>query len=148
LAIFALFFLIGSLSVVLGVWIVRRSDYNNTLDPDVRDRIRHEWSIEVKEHERAMKHAREQESEWKEKLDEWNQKKDEWRRKEQDWAREWNEMMRRKREETERVEREKWERERMNLYWEDIQGGDHCIAHKTKQYTARPSESTPWNRRT
>jgi hypothetical protein len=77
------------------------------------------------------------------KLDEWNQKNDEWLRKEQNWEREWNEMMRRKREETERVEREKRDRERMNLYWEDIQGGDQCIAHKTREYTARLANLGP-----
>jgi hypothetical protein len=167
---------------MFGACIDRSWRYND-LDPDVLARIRQEWRIEVKEHERTMEHAREQErqwgekernweSEWKEKTAEWNQKKDEWRRKEQNWdvewnemirrkraewnhqedewhkkeqnlKREWNEMMRRKRKETERVEREKREREHMNLYWENIQGGDHCIAHKTKMYTARLANLLP-----
>jgi hypothetical protein len=65
--------LVVPLSALFGVWI-DRSSYENTLDPDVRDRIRHKWGIEAKEHERVMKHAREQESKLKEKLVEWDQK--------------------------------------------------------------------------
>jgi hypothetical protein len=83
-----------------------------------------------------MEHAREEEKQWKEKQDEMH-------RKEQTWLREWKEMERRAREEAERVEKEKWEREHMNLYWEDIKGEEQCVAHRTKKYSARLANLFP-----
>jgi hypothetical protein len=151
------------LAIGLGAGI-GQSPNEDILDPEVRDRIRAEWELEKQGHRRAMEHAREQEKQWKEKQDKWNEKQDkwsakqdkwsakqdkwnvkqdgwdrkqdEWHRKEQTWQREWNEMERRAHEEAERVEKEKWEWEHMNLYWEDLKGEEHCVAHRTKKYSA------------
>jgi hypothetical protein len=43
----------------------------------------------------------------------------------------------REREEAERIKKEKWERQRMRLYWDDVQGEEHCLGHGTRRYTAR-----------
>lgn len=130
------------LSVISSVSLDRI--YNDILYPNVRDDIRMRWNIEEVRHQRAMEHAHDQEQQWKVmeqkwkvEMDEWSEKKAGWRREEEEWDRKWNEMERRAREEAERVEKEKRERERMHIYWEDIQGEENCIAHRTKRYSAR-----------
>ena len=163
---------------LFGAWI-DRSLHDNILDPDVRDRIRREWSIEVRDHQRAMECARDRERqwnereqkwelEWKEKMDDWAEKKDRWQKEEQQWdekvqrrEREWGketddwnkkkdewrrlqEGWAREKERREREEaKERWEREHMNLYWEDVRGGEKCVAHKTKEYSARLANLLP-----
>ena len=180
---------LGILFGVIGACI-NQSLSENILDPDVRERIQREWNIKVKEHQRFMEHAREEEDQWKEKMDEekedwhrkeqqwqrewnemqrragekaedwhrkeqqwqreWNEMQrrageeaEDWHRKEQQWQREWNEMQRRAREEAERAEKEKRDREHMNLYWEDIRAEEKCTAHRTKKYSARLANLLP-----
>jgi hypothetical protein len=47
------------------------------------------------------------------------------------------------REEAERIEKEKWERQRMRLYWDNIQADKQCVAHGTRKYTARLANLLP-----
>jgi hypothetical protein len=102
---------------VAGVFVARQQ-YHDIQDQNVRDRIRKEWNIETKAHERAMEHARElekqwkeKEHEWKEKMHDWNDKENDWHRKEQNWEVKWKEMERQARKEAERIEKEKRDRE-------------------------------------
>jgi hypothetical protein len=133
---------LGILFGVIGACI-NQSLGENILDPDVRERIQRKWNIKIKEHRRFMEHAHEEEDQWKGKMDEWNEKQEDWFRKEQQWQREWTEMQRRAREEAERARKEKWDREHMNLYWEDIRPEEKCIAHRTKKYSARLANLLP-----
>jgi hypothetical protein len=126
------------------------------------ERIRQEWSIELKKHDEDMKRyeedmkrydedmerydedmkghevarkrAKAEEREW------WEQKQKREREEEQRWQ---EKKQRREREEAERVEREKWERQRMRLYWDDIQAEKRCIAYGTRKYSARLANLLP-----
>ena len=112
------FSMIVPLSGLCGAWI-HGSISKDILDPRVRDRIRHEWNIELGNHKQAIERAQEEEHELQEK------------------------KHRREREEAERIEKEKRERARMRLYWDGIHGDEHCIAHRTRKYTARLANLLP-----
>jgi hypothetical protein len=106
------------LSGFCGAWIYK-STSKDILDPRVRDRIRHEWSIELNNHNQAMERAKAEEQEWLEK------------------------KQRRELEEAERIKKEERERERMRLYWDDVQGDEQCTAHETRKYSARLANLLP-----
>lgn len=107
-----LFLVLVPLSGLCGVWI-HRSISNDIQDPAVRERIRRDWDIELRNHDLAIERAKAEEQEWQEKKRE------------------------REREEAERIEKEKWKRQRMRLYWDNVQGEERCLGHGTRKYTAR-----------
>jgi hypothetical protein len=113
-----LFVIFVPLSGICGAWI-HASISRNIFDPEVREQIRREWSIQLEDHNRVIERAKVEEREWQEKKE------------------------RREREEAERVEKEKLERGRMRLYWDDIQGDENCLGYGTRKYGARLANLLP-----
>ena len=101
---FLLFVFLVLFSGLCGTWI-QESRCNNILHPKVRDRIRHEWNIELQNYNEAIERAQVEEQEWYEKKQRREREEAEWIRKAR-LAREAEEVEERGRQENKR----KWER--------------------------------------
>jgi hypothetical protein len=96
---------------------------NNPLDPDVRDRIRKDWDIEFRQHQKERSDIQKR----------WLQEdKDRIRLREQ-WK---SEVERHEHEVEERRKHEEEERLRMNMFWTETTS-HMCTTYATREYTAR-----------
>lgn len=128
---------------------------NDPLDPDVRDRIRREWNIELRQHQKEVlerittRHHWDLEDEdrirlheqWQTEGEEHKRDMEERRRREEQerivlrekWGREVEEH---EREAEERRRHEEEERLRLNMFWTDVTSHT-CTTYATREYTAR-----------
>ncbi|KAG2116128.1 hypothetical protein DEU56DRAFT_905211 [Suillus clintonianus] len=140
-AIFAIFFSLGP--------------SNDPLDPDVRDRIRKEWDIELRQHqEEVLKRIDTQKrwrledhdriilrEQWGTEVEEHNHQIEVRKKREEEernrirerWGRE---VEGHDREVEERRRREEEERLRLNMFWTDLKSHT-CTSYGTREYTAR-----------
>ncbi|EGO27308.1 hypothetical protein SERLADRAFT_460514 [Serpula lacrymans var. lacrymans S7.9] len=96
------------------------------IHPEQLETMRQQWKIEMAAHDRERKV-------WDIERKAFELEREEIERAKKEIERELEEQ--RRREEQERLERE--ERIRLGLYWDEVQGSDHCYASGTREYTAR-----------
>ncbi|KAG2069561.1 hypothetical protein BDR04DRAFT_1101442 [Suillus decipiens] len=118
--------LITSLIVIIMVIIFSVRTCNDPLDPEVRDRIRKEWDIELGQHQQEVLKRDEAHKRWHLEDIERNRLREQWR----------TEMENHKRDMEERQKQEEEERLRLNMFWTDLESHT-CTTYGTREYTAR-----------
>ncbi|KAH7881724.1 hypothetical protein F5I97DRAFT_1917001 [Phlebopus sp. FC_14] len=105
---------------------------NDPLDPTVRDRIRKEWDAERRQHEALETRNRAQEIKWKAEEQAHGELTKRWEQERKDHEQYIKE----------RDKREQEEREKLNMFWVDVQGHE-CTTYGTRTYSARLANVPP-----
>ncbi|KAG1773397.1 hypothetical protein EV702DRAFT_1201088 [Suillus placidus] len=115
--------LIALLIVTITIAISSFIPSNDPLDPDVRDRIRREWDIELHQHQQEVLKRIDTQKRWRLEVEEHAREVEERRRNDED------------------------ERLRLNMFWIDL-ASHTCTTYGTREYTARLVNVPPYyNRR-
>ncbi|KAG0702053.1 hypothetical protein DFH29DRAFT_923572 [Suillus ampliporus] len=118
--------LTAAIAVVIFASVFSPKPCNDPLDPDVRDRIRKEWDIELRQHQQDILKRVDTEKRWRLEDNERFRLREQWGREEEEHKREVEE--RRKREQDERL--------RLNMFWTEPVSHT-CTTYATREYTAR-----------
>ncbi|KAG2356102.1 hypothetical protein BDR07DRAFT_1424289 [Suillus spraguei] len=118
--------LITSLTLIIMGVIFSVRPCNDPLDPEVRDRIRKEWDIEIRQHQQEVLKRDETHKRWHLEDIERIRIREEWRTETENHKHDMEE--RRKHEEEERL--------RLNMFWTDLESHT-CTTYATREYTAR-----------
>ncbi|KAG1831959.1 hypothetical protein DFJ58DRAFT_823591 [Suillus subalutaceus] len=112
--------------VAITGFIFSKTTSNDPLDPDVRDRIRKAWNIELRQHEKEVLEHIDTQKRWLQEDNDRIRLREQWGREVEEHEREVEE--RRKHEEEERL--------RLNMFWTDPTSHT-CTTYATREYTAR-----------
>ncbi|KAG2343912.1 hypothetical protein BDR05DRAFT_932925 [Suillus weaverae] len=147
--------LIALLIVTITIAISSFTPSNDPLDPDVRDRIRREWDIELHQHQQEVLKRIDTKNRWRLEDDDRIHLREQWRTEVEEHKRDMEETRRRE-EQEKTILREKWSREveeherevakrrkheeeerlRLNMFWTDL-ASHTCTTYATREYTAR-----------
>jgi len=128
---------------------------NDPLDPDVRDRIRKDWDIELRQHQKEVLERIDTQKRWRLEDNERINLREQWGTEVEKHDREVEDRLRRDEEHKSHMH-EQWEREveehdreveerrkheeeerlRLNMFWTDL-ASHTCTTYATREYTAR-----------
>ncbi|KAG2156827.1 uncharacterized protein EDB93DRAFT_1247019 [Suillus bovinus] len=100
--------------------------HKDPLDPDVRERIRKDWDIELRRHEEEVFKRIDTQKRWRLEDNDRIRLRDQWE----------NEVKNHEREVEERRKHEEEERLRLNMFWTDL-ASHTCTTYATREYTAQ-----------
>ncbi|KAG1851954.1 hypothetical protein F4604DRAFT_1806505 [Suillus subluteus] len=124
---------------------------NNPLDPDVRERIRKAWNIELRQHEKEVLQRSDTHKRWRLEDNDRIHLREQWGTEVEEHSREMERLKRdenrtreqwkkeedgHEREVEERRKHEEEERLRLNMFWTDPTSHT-CTTYATREYTAR-----------
>ncbi|KAG2069559.1 hypothetical protein BDR04DRAFT_1101441 [Suillus decipiens] len=112
--------------VTITIVIFLNHPSNDPLDPGVRDRIRKEWDVEVRQHQQEVLKRDEIYKRWRLEDNERIHLREQWQTEIENHGRDMEE--RRKHEEEERL--------RLNMFWTNLDS-HACTTYATREYTAR-----------
>ena len=95
-------------------------------EEEYEESVRQTWQKEMENH---LKHQEEQRLKWEREADAYKREIDKQRL---EWKREWDQHERLERD---RRQREKQERQKMNMFWGQVEA-HHCTTYATREYTA------------
>ncbi|KIM53358.1 hypothetical protein SCLCIDRAFT_449983 [Scleroderma citrinum Foug A] len=104
----------------------RKLEEQRRQEEKCKERVGQEWQREMESH---FKHQEEERLEWEREADAY---KREMEKQRLEWKREWDQHERLERE---RRQREKQERQKMNMFWGQVEA-HHCTTYATREYTA------------
>ncbi|KAG1868276.1 hypothetical protein DFJ58DRAFT_698020 [Suillus subalutaceus] len=161
---------IAILIVAITIVIFSISPSNDPLDSDVRDRIRKDWDIELRQHPKEVLKRTDTQKRWRLEDDDRIRLREQWGTGVEKHNREVEERLRRDEERIIHI-REQWEREveeheeevkegrrhdeeeriqeglKLNMFWTDL-ASHMCTTYATREYTARLVNVPPYyNRR-
>ncbi|KAG2056004.1 hypothetical protein BDR06DRAFT_953415 [Suillus hirtellus] len=124
--VFAVLRVIAFSIIAFTIFSISISLSKDPLDPDVRERIRKDWDIELRRHEEEVLKRIDIKKRWLLEDNDRIRLREQWR----------TEVEEHKRELEERRKHEEEERLRLNMFWTDL-ASHTCTTYATREYTAR-----------